>query len=180
MAENKWDHFGEQIKNTVDQAIREGDFSNLSRSVGDIINNTVDSVKESVKNTRPKQAQGPYPLKQPYQEAAARRRPGPQANTAPVLYQRMPQGRVAGILLAVAGYAGMVIFGIVLLAFFIFGTLTGFVPTAVLIVFGILTVFCLGLGIGGSRKLGFISRFRGYVRMIGSQLYEDRTYGRHL
>ncbi len=171
MAENKWDHFGEQIKNTVDQAIREGDFSNLSRSVGDIINNTVDSVKESVKNTRPKQAQGPYPLKQPYQEAAARRRPGPQANTAPVLYQRMPQGRVAGILLAVAGYAGMVIFGIVLLAFFIFGTLTGFVPTAVLIVFGILTVFCLGLGIGGSRKLGFISRFRGYVRMIGSQLY---------
>ena len=59
MAENKWDHFGEQIKNTVDQAIREGDFSNLSRSVGDIINNTVDSVKESVKYTRPKQAQGP-------------------------------------------------------------------------------------------------------------------------
>ena len=43
-----------------------------------------------------------------------------------------------------AGYAGMVIFGIVLLAFFIFGTLTGFVPAAVLIVFGILTVFCLG------------------------------------
>ena len=178
MAENRWDNFGEQIKNTVDHAIREGDFTNLSRSIGDIINNTVDSVKDTVKGTvnssRSRQAQGPYPLKGAYQESIRRKYNRPQSgNTAPALYQQAPQGRVAGILMAVTGYSGVVVFGIflmVFLIFFLFGVGLFVLPVGT-IVFGILTAASLILGIFGSRKLGFVSRFRGYVRLAGRQMY---------
>lgn len=171
MTENKWDNFGEQIKNTVDHAIREGDFSNLSRSIGNIINDTVDTVKDSVKANWPNQARGPQPVKQPYQESRQRDyRKRRQESTEPVLYQRTPPGRVAGILMAAGGYSGMVIFGIFLLVFLVLGLL-GHILLAGVIVFGILTAASLILGIGGSRRLGFINRFRSYVRILNRQVY---------
>ena len=173
MAENKWDNFGEQIKNTVDQAIRERNFSDLSRSIGDIINDTVDTVKESAKSKWAEQARGPHSVERPYRETDHRNygKKNPE-NTAPVLYQRMPQGRVAGILMAVGGYAGVVIFGIFLLVFLIIGLFGfGHIMTAGVIVFGILAAAFLVLGIGGSRKLGFVSRFRNYIRLINHQIY---------
>ena len=171
MTENKWDNFGEQIKNTVDHAIREGDFSNLSRSIGNIINDTVDTVKDSVKANWPNQARGPQPVKRPYQESGQHDyRKKQQETTAPVLYQRTPQGRVSGILMAVGGYSGMVIFGIFLLVFMVLGML-GHVLLAGVIIFGILTAASLILGICGSRTLGFVNRFRSYVRLLGRQVY---------
>lgn len=173
MAENKWDNFGEQIKNTVDQAIRERDFSNLSRSIGDIINDMVDTVKESAKSKWSDQTRRTHPVKQPYREADQRNYGRKnQESMPPALYQRVPQGRVAGILMAVGGYAGVVIFGIFLLIFFIIGLFGyGYIMTAGMIVFGILTAAFLVLGIAGSRKLGFVGRFRNYVRLINQQIY---------
>ena len=170
MAENKWDSFGEQIKNTVDQAIREKDFSNLSRSIGDIINDTVDTVRESARSKWSEQAWGPHPGRRPDREADNRNYG--TGNTEPVLYQRVPRGKVSGILMAAGGYTGAVLFGICLLIFLILG-LSGFgyIMTAGIIIFGILTAAFLILGIGGSRKLGFVRRFRDYVRLMDHQLY---------
>lgn len=49
MSDTNWNDVGDKIKDAVDSAISTGDFSNLSRSIGDVINDTIDNVKGSVK-----------------------------------------------------------------------------------------------------------------------------------
>lgn len=49
MSDTNWNDVGDKIKDAVDSAISTGDFSNLSRSIGDVINDTIDNVKDSVK-----------------------------------------------------------------------------------------------------------------------------------
>ena len=51
MSDTNWNDVGDKIKDAVDSAISTGDFSNLSRSIGDVINDTIDNVKGSVKTT---------------------------------------------------------------------------------------------------------------------------------
>ena len=52
MSDTNWNDVGDKIKDAVDSAISTGDFSNLSRSIGDVINDTIDNVKGSSKNCR--------------------------------------------------------------------------------------------------------------------------------
>lgn len=168
MADYNWDNFGEQIKNKVDHAVQNGDFSDLSQSIGNIINDTIDTVKSSVKENF-QYSPGPgRQWKNPYQKNA--RTGNANRAAAPVLYARRPGGKAAGILMAVGGYAGVGIFGICLLVFFIFA-LAGHAMSAGIIVFAILTAASLILGIGGSMKLGFANRYQRYIRLLKQQMY---------
>ncbi len=49
MPNSNWNDVGDKIKDAVDSAISTGDFTNLSRSIGDVINDTIDNVQSSVK-----------------------------------------------------------------------------------------------------------------------------------
>lgn len=168
MADHNWDNFGEQIKDKVDNAVKNGDFSDLSQSIGNIINDTIDTIKNSVKENFQYSAGRGRQWENPYQRSS----PTGNVNrtTAPVLYAKRSGGKPAGILMAVGGYAGVCIFGICLVVFFAL-TVIGHATGIGIIVFAILTAAALILGIGGSMKLGFASRYQRYIRLLKQQMY---------
>lgn len=161
MKTNDWNDFGEQIRQAVDSAVHSGDFQDLSRSIGDIVNTTIDSVKSNIKENI-SYSQG---------TSTSGRTRAAQTQSAPVLYEKRPQGRAAGILLIVFGFLIFAVFLILALSFGIVGLfgLHSFL-TAVL-VFSALALLGLGMGIRGIRKLGYLSRFTGYVRSINGHMY---------
>ncbi len=172
MAENKYDDYGEQIRNTVDNAIRNNDFSNLSRSVGDIINGVIDSVRWTVGDANKMR----QPWESPYRSASQPGETGKGTrnfvqNQAADLYEKYPSGKTAGILMAAGGFAGTGIFGILTLVFAIIGLASAIVAAPGVIVFGILTIASLVLGIRGVSRIGFINRYRKYVRVLKNQVY---------
>ena len=78
MKTNDWNDFGEQIRQAVDSAVHSGDFQDLSRSIGDIVNTTIDSVKSNIKENI-SYSQGT--------STSARTRAA-QTQSAPVLYEK--------------------------------------------------------------------------------------------
>ncbi|MCD8216794.1 MAG: hypothetical protein LUD01_01915, partial [Clostridiales bacterium] len=119
MAENGWDNFGRQILNTVDDAIRYGDFSNLSRSVGDIINNTIDAATGRGTSNRQASYGGNYSGNASYGGNASAQRQNGSGNTSQptvYLFDRHPKGKAASILMCAGGYPATLIFGVLFLA----------------------------------------------------------------
>ncbi|MCI5828753.1 MAG: hypothetical protein MR020_11120, partial [Lachnospiraceae bacterium] len=45
---NKWNQIGEEIRDSVMRAVESGDFTGLSQSVGDAINETANSISRSM------------------------------------------------------------------------------------------------------------------------------------
>ncbi len=62
MTDNRWDNLGVQLRDSVDDAIRRGDFSNLSRMVGNAIYDTIDWVSGGYRQDgyHPGYGQGSY------------------------------------------------------------------------------------------------------------------------
>ncbi|MCD8324846.1 MAG: 5-bromo-4-chloroindolyl phosphate hydrolysis family protein [Clostridiales bacterium] len=175
MTDNGWDNFGQQILDRVDDAIRYGDFSNLSRSVGNIINETIDAVRGQGGAYR----QGPQGSRygnggwqdsgyanrgqqNPYHENAAYR--GGQS-TQPVLYNQYPGGRVLGILMCVGGVLAALIFGVLFLAVALVSFGDPFV-IAIAAFFAVLTALSVALAVAGTRKIRFLGRYQSYVHML--------------
>ena len=48
MAHNSWDDLGEEIKDAVNDAVSSGDFADLGRSIGDLVNSTLYVVGKGV------------------------------------------------------------------------------------------------------------------------------------
>lgn len=157
MAENNWDEYGEQMKEKVDQAVRNSDFANLSKSVGDLINDAIDTVKGSVRDGH---WESPY------------RRRQDESQTKPALYLKNPAGQGVGILMAVFGYIGLFFFGICFIACLtLVGMGFGLALIVTTVVFGVLTALSLWLGITGSRKMHMLNRYPRYIRILKDQSY---------
>lgn len=177
MSDNRFDNFGDQIRNTVDDAIRNNDFTNLSRSVGDIINGVIDSVRGTVGD--PGKMRQPW--ESPYRTDTRTEHTGrPPYSARPSqtarqvsqdLYEKYPSGKTAGILMTAGGFTGMVIFGILTLVFAVIGLASSLVAAPGVIVFGILALLSLWLGVKGVKKIGFLNRYRKYVRVLKNQVY---------
>ena len=45
---NKWSQIGEEIRDSVMRAVESGDFTGLSQSVGDVINETANSISRGI------------------------------------------------------------------------------------------------------------------------------------
>ncbi|MCD8156553.1 MAG: 5-bromo-4-chloroindolyl phosphate hydrolysis family protein [Clostridiales bacterium] len=178
MTDNGWDNFGQQILDRVDDAIRYGDFSNLSRSVGNIINETIDAVRGQGgayrQGSGPRYGNGGWQdpgyanreRQNQYRENAAYR--GGQS-AQPVLYNQYPGGRVLGILMCVGGVLAALIFGVLFLAV----ALTSFGDPLVIAIaaffaafFAVLTALSVALAVAGTRKIRFLGRYQSYVRML--------------
>ena len=163
MKNNDWKDFGEQLKDAVDGAVNSGNFQDLSRSIGDIVNNTIDTVKTNVKesmNTSRNRQNRPYTA--PQEEKAA-------ADT-PALYTKHPPGRLSAILFTSLGFTLMGISLTALIAFGIFTAiahrgLTGLCMSAILSAAGLI------LGVIGVKKLNFIARFHKYVHQLKGHNY---------
>ncbi len=181
MAENVWDNFGQQILDTVDDAIRYGDFSNLSRSVGNIINDTIDTIRGTGRSNR----QGTYyGGNGPYQQGTAYGNAGRQGQqyqnngagqnvrrtagnrySQPALYERNPKGKVPAILMCVGGYVAFGIFGILFLALLVIAFADPFVIVGT-VFFGVLTAISLAIALRGSKNVRFINRYLSYIRVL--------------
>ncbi|MCD8134083.1 MAG: 5-bromo-4-chloroindolyl phosphate hydrolysis family protein [Clostridiales bacterium] len=164
MSENNWDNIGRQIKDTVDDAIYYGDFTNLSRSIGDIINDTIDTVRGSAGGRHQGQSAQQRSVYQTDQNAGRR--------TSPVtsLYETRPRGRVSSILMCVFGSILTVVFGICFIVFLIV-VLSGGIPAlAGMIFFAVLTVLALVPAVRGRVRLGLLSRYRRYLRVVQHSL----------
>ncbi len=164
MSENKWDNAGQQIKDTVEDAIYYGDFTNLSRSIGNIINDTIDTVRGSAGGRRQGQTGQQRSANQTAQYADRR------TTAAAALYETHPRGRVAGILMCVFGSIFTVIFGICFIVFLIVVLSGGFPALAGMIFFAVLTVLALASAIRGSVRLRMLNRYRSYLRVFQTNL----------
>ncbi len=194
---NNWNQIGEDILNSVLDAVESGDFIGLSQSVGAAIGEAAASVRQNAGQARREferseetQTQT-QTLKQTIyeQQAQARRnldatRPQTQPGSQPNRQTRVsrpqpaqPPARYRRILPGQAGGPILLTMGIIFTTFFGVSALI----TAGLTTLGMPLGLPVGLGIGalpfifmivkGARLTGRNSRFRRYVREIGNRGY---------
>lgn len=161
MSESNWDNIGQQIKDTVDDAVYYGNFTNLSRSIGDIINDTIDTVRGTAVGQRQSRAQQGMPGQMPGSAVGA---------GAPALYERRPQGRAVSILMCVFGSILTIVFAICFIIFLTVVLAGGFPAVGGMIFFAVLTVLSLIPAIRGSLRMGLHRRYRSYLRVFRQNL----------
>lgn len=167
---------GGDILNAVADAINRNDYSGLSDKVSDTVNQVVNQVKEEVnQSTFSNQTQQKSHTNNTYH----------QQNTYQNTYQnqvvriprqeivtRKPAGRIAGPFQLVGGIVGTTGFGITALIMFLILIIDqSGLFIALTIIFGVLTGGSILNIVKGSKKIGLVSRFRHYARVIGNRSY---------
>lgn len=180
MDKNDWYEAGEEIKNLVQDAVDRQDFSQLSATITNVVNQTVDGFQNALKDSlngmnaagREQSASG----RKSYQDAANRikremeNKHRQQVKVADPPKLKVP-GRISGIVMASVGYSFSGMFGLALAILGVLGVTTGVGLPAVCGILGVLFGGSLCVGIGGSRRLGQIGRFRRYMGLL-----KERTY----
>ena len=192
---NKWSQIGEEIRDSVMRAVESGDFTGLSQSVGDMINETANSISRGMDQVgkeieRQAKAHGanfsnaagvwsaPGSVGGRAGGAGA---PGgrggiwgaPQMQQRPQLparYRRFLPGQAAGPACLAVGIVGTSMFGIAALATAVSAAFLGF-SIGVPIGLGIAMLPFIGLITKGANLNGRNHRFRDYVRVIGNKGY---------
>lgn len=192
---NKWSQIGEEIRDSVMRAVESGDFTGLSQSVGDMINETANSISRGMDQVgkeieRQAKAHGanfsnaagvwsaPGSVGGRAGGAGA---PGgrggiwgaPQMQQRPQLparYRRFLPGQAAGPACLAVGIVGTSMFGIAALATAVSAAFLGF-SIGVPIGLGIAMLPFIGLITKGANLNGRNHRFRDYVRVIGNRGY---------
>lgn len=177
MNRNDWYEAGEQILNLVQDAIDQKDFSQLSGTISNVVNRTVDELQQSLKDSFSSREGGKT---QGFdQKAAAERirenlrekRQNQKKEEKPARYRR-PPGLVSGNVMVWLGYGMTFMFGLTLLLT-VMADYTMEIP-GMEIAYGTLGLFfllSLCVGIGGGRRLGLARRFLRYTKII-----KDRSF----
>lgn len=180
---NKMDQIGEQILNSVIQAVDSGDFSGLSRSIGDAINEAADSIsrgmdqvgKEIERQARTRgtgvwSARGVPGAPPGGVRVNKSRMQKTQPSGLPTRYRRYLPGQAAGPACLAVGIVGTSMFGIAALTTGITAAFTG-LAVGVPLGLGIAMLPFIGLIRKGANLNGRNHRFRNYVRVIGNRGY---------
>ncbi len=167
MPNTNWNDVGDKIKDAVDSAISTGDFSNLSRSIGDVINDTIDNVKDSVKNAA-QPNRNPY-SSNPYYNTA-HTRPAPEQPQTPALYNKRPGGQAGAIISMALGYSIGIFTLAGLITFTALSAAVSHMFIVPVVIFGVLAVTGFALGANGTKKIRLLNRFRSYVHQIDHHL----------
>lgn len=167
MSDTNWNDVGDKIKDAVDSAISTGDFSNLSRSIGDVINDTIDNVKGSVKTTaqQNKKTYSANPYYKTIHNGSAPDQPQP-----PALYNKRPGGQAGAIISMALGYSVGIFTLAGVISFIALSAAVSHMFLVPLIIFGVLTVGGFYLGTRGTKKIRLLNRYRSYVRQIDHRL----------
>lgn len=163
MSDTNWNDVGDKIKDAVDSAISTGDFSNLSRSIGDVINDTIDNVKGSVK-TAAQQNKKTYSANPYYKTIHTES--APDQPQPPALYNKRPGGQAGAIISMALGYSVGIFTLAGVISFIALSAAVSHMFLVPLIIFGILTVGGFCLGTRGTKKIRLLNRYRSYVRQI--------------
>lgn len=179
MSDTNWNDVGDKIKDAVDSAISTGDFSNLSRSIGDVINDTIDNVKGSVK-TAAQQNKKTYSANPYYKTIHTES--APDQPQPPALYNKRPGGQAGAIISMALGYSVGIFTLAGVISFIALSAAVSHMFLVPLIIFGILTVGGFCLGTRGTKKIRLLNRYRSYMRQIDHRLsipiqqLADRTH----
>ena len=184
---NKWSRVGEEIRDSVMRAVESGDFTGLSQSVGDAINEAADSISRSMDQVGKElerqvkahgenisNASGVWSAnggRGVVWDTGANRTPQMQQRSQlPARYKKFLPGQAAGPACLAIGIVGTSMFGVATLTTAItaaFSSLTIGVPIG----FGIAMLPFIGLISKGANLNGRNHRFRDYVRVIGNKGY---------
>lgn len=184
---NKWNQIGEEIRDSVMRAVESGDFTGLSQSVGDAINETANSISRSMDQVgkeieRQAKARGANISNAAgvwsadggtggIWGAGANRTPQMQQRPQlPARYKKYLPGQAAGPACLAVGIVGTSMFGIATLATAITAAFTG-LTIGVPVGLGIAMLPFIGLISKGANLNGRNHRFRDYVRVIGNRGY---------
>lgn len=197
---NKWSQIGEDIMNSVIQAVDSGDLTGLSQSVGEMINETANSISRGMDQVGKKieqqakerssnlsggaGARGVYGTAGRNGAAGASGSRGsmqygrtnnmtqirPYQSQYPVRYKKFLPGQAAGPACLAVGIAGTSMFGVATLATSIASVFFG-LAIGLPIGLGIAMLPFIGLIIKGANLNGRNHRFRDYVRVIGNKGY---------
>ena len=184
---NKWNQIGEEIRDSVMRAVESGDFTGLSQSVGDAINETANSISRSMDQVgkeieRQAKARGANISNAAgvwsanggtggIWGAGANRTPQMQQRPQlPARYKKYLPGQAAGPACLAVGIVGTSMFGIATLATAITAAFTG-LTIGVPVGLGIAMLPFIGLISKGANLNGRNHRFRDYVRVIGNKGY---------
>ena len=184
---NKWNQIGEEIRDSVMRAVESGDFTGLSQSVGDAINETAKSISSSMDQVgkeieRQAKARGANISNAAgvwsanggtggIWGAGANRTPQMQQRPQlPARYKKYLPGQAAGPACLAVVIVGTSMFGIATLATAITAAFTG-LTIGVPVGLGIAMLPFIGLISKGANLNGRNHRFRDYVRVIGNRGY---------
>ena len=186
MAGNDWERIGEEIRDTVQNAVDNGDFAALNQTIMDALDKalgtTMDSVSKGVWRARQGRYQGTITkegLKQKPRTQAQQRPAGAAAQkpkqTAPVLYDKEPGARTLGLVGAILGGIGGTGFGMVAVSGTLAGIITGFSASLVggIMLFAIPAAACFGVMGAGLRLSNLETRYKAYLKAIGDKEYID-------
>lgn len=187
MSSQNWERFGEEIRNTVQDAVENQNYERLNQMISDTINRAVDTVSKGVSNATQTKYRGYKTYTTDYEHS--RDRDSTQRKTSGIQYTNRKQetrpaavtfetkapSSVGPILCTSLGYT----FGFVMLILFIVFFVVGNVVTAGVsagfhigaVFFGALSAGCITLGAWGTKGLLRIKRFKEYVKAIGKKEY---------
>lgn len=170
---------GGDILNAVADAINRNDYTGLSDRVSDTVNQVVGQVKEDVqeeiqkKRNKSAAAAQDQTVKKPYTDNRyGNYRPKKAPQDLPHIMNQKPAGRILGVIQLVSGILLTAGFGIAGLLMLILLALTDTKVFLVLtVIFGAITFGSIVNIVGGSKKIGLVSRFRHYAELIGNRSY---------
>ena len=162
MQNNDWLKAGEDILHSVVEAVEQQDFSGLSKTIENTVNDTYNATQEWLKEKQAREAAR--------QEQELRQRK--EATTAMQLYKKNPPGTYSGVVFQVLGIVGMSIFGLATFVLTMVGMVTGVwgVWLANLITSGFFAGSSIMLSCGLKLKRR-VARFRNYVKQVGTKQY---------
>lgn len=163
---NEWEHFGDEIKQTIQDAIDTKDYSRLSQMVSKTVSHAMDSVSTGIRNG-----------KQVYDQQMAeskRMNPNPPAPVTP-RYLKGTSVKIGGVFLAVTGAAfgiGSFLFLIIMLVTSLFTTFD--IVSGLLIgIFGIALIAFAIMTYIGTDMVCSVGRFRQYVAVLKNREFCD-------
>lgn len=186
MDNKDWHKKGTEFWNVVQDAINSGDYSDLSQHVRETITDTVEGVTKEVSRGlkegfgsgnaqttnstnngfRNGYTQSQWKWSNPGTTRYSSQTRKESNQKLPARYVKHPPGFVSGIVMSAIGYpigGGALIGALVLL---LFGTLR-----RIGLVIAIPSLMLILMGIIGTKKISFISRFKKYIRIIGDREY---------
>ena len=162
MADKGWEELGEQVKDAVNSAISSGDYQDLSRSIGGLVNDALDMARKNMDQQRASYTGTTFRQAGRADSYAA---PRPR----PVLYDKKPKGVGGSVVMMVFGYPLAVVgaASMLLLLLMCIAAPVLFVPAAAS---AVLMGVGLWLAVMGTGKYQFLHRFRTYTGLLGQQL----------
>ncbi|MCM1173779.1 MAG: 5-bromo-4-chloroindolyl phosphate hydrolysis family protein [Blautia sp.] len=187
MNNNEWQQMGEDIKRQVQNAIDAGDFSRLSKTIGDTVGQAIGGVGKSLNDAvdgvgrswndavggmgrNPGDTQTGYAVSEQDGRRGAVRRMRPNLRPDSRFFVRKPNGSVSGIVLMAVGFS---LFGIAGFCTFMMAVLAlfGGESLAAVLAFGIFAAAGAGLGCRGITLKERANRFKRYVSVVQQKMY---------